>query len=65
MPRQNRNTKKPQPPEILLFNLEEDLGEKENLAEKYSEVVAELQKKMKDLDAEITASARQPWFEDT
>lgn len=65
LPRQNRNTKKPQPPEILLFNLEEDLGEKENLAEKYPEVVAELQKKMKDLDAEITASARQPWFEDT
>ena len=65
LPRQNRNTKKPQPPEILLFNLEEDLGEKENLAEKHPEVVAELQKKMKDLDAEITASARQPWFEDT
>lgn len=63
-PRQNKNSAKPKEPEILLFNLEEDLGEKENLAENFPEVVAKLQKEMEDLDAEITSSARPPWFED-
>jgi hypothetical protein len=64
LPRQNRNTREPKAAEILLFNLEEDLGEKENLADKYPEVVTELQEKMEALDAEITSSARLPWFED-
>ena len=64
LPRQNRNVGKPKKPEVLLFNLEEDLGEQENLADKYPEVVTELQKKMEALDAEITSNARPPWFED-
>lgn len=63
-PRQNRNTREPKAAEVLLFNLEEDLGEQENLADKYPEVVTELQKKMEALDAEITSNARPPWFED-
>jgi arylsulfatase A-like enzyme len=50
-------------PEVLLFNLEEDLGEKENLASKYPEVVSELQEKMRALDAEVTLNARPPWLE--
>ena len=50
-------------PEVLLFNLEEDLGEKENLASKYPEVVSDLQEKMRALDAEVTLNARPPWLE--
>jgi arylsulfatase A-like enzyme len=64
LPRQNRNTRKPKAAEVLLFNLEEDLGEKENLADKYPEVVSKLHTKMDALDAEITSNARLPWFED-
>ena len=52
-------------PQVLLFNLEEDLGEKENLAAKYPEVVSSLQEEMKALDAEITLNARPPWLEGT
>ena len=63
-PRKGKNAGKTKEPEILLFNLEEDLGEKENLAGKFPEEVAKLQKKMEDLDAEITSNARPPWFED-
>jgi hypothetical protein len=52
-------------PQVLLFNLEEDLGEKENLAAKYPEVVSSLREEMKALDAEITLNARPPWLEGT
>ena len=63
LPRQNRNVGKPKKPEVLLFNLEEDLGEQENLADKYPEVVSKLHTTMDALDAEITSNARLPWFE--
>ncbi|MBT6459207.1 MAG: arylsulfatase, partial [Planctomycetaceae bacterium] len=60
--RKGKKTTSPTP-EVLLFNLEEDLGEKENLATEYPEVVSDLQEKMKALDAEITLNGRSPWLE--
>ena len=64
LPRQNRNTREPKAAEVLLFNLEEDLGEQENLADKYPVVVSKLHTKMDAIDAEITSNARPPWFDD-
>ncbi|MEM9365368.1 MAG: sulfatase [Planctomycetota bacterium] len=63
-PRVRRNAKKPPKPvapEILLFNLREDLGEQTNLAEQEPERVAALRSRMEALDAEITENARAPW----
>jgi arylsulfatase A-like enzyme len=60
--RKGKKTTSPTP-EVLLFNLEEDLGEKENLAKEYPEVVSDLQEKMKALDTEITLNGRSPWLE--
>ena len=60
--RRNANPNAQQaPPEILLFNLIDDLGEKNNLAEAHPEIVEELKKRMTELDAEIEQNARQPW----
>ena len=53
--------KNPQPPEILLFNLLADKGEQTNLAAVNSEVVAKLEARMTELDAEITENARAAW----
>lgn len=50
--------RKPQP---LLFNLKEDISEKNNLAGANPEKVAALKARMEELDAEITASARPVW----
>ena len=51
----------PRPPQVLLFDLATDLGEQNNLAADHPEVVARLQARMEELDAEITESARAPW----
>jgi len=48
--------------EVMLFDLEADLGEKNNLAESKPEVVAKLKARMLELDAQIAKEARQPWF---
>lgn len=53
---------KPPAPEAMLFNLKNDLGEQKNLASSKPELVAKLQARMKELDAEITKNARQPWL---
>ena len=50
--------RKPQP---LLFNLKEDISEKNNLAGANPEKVEALKARMKELDAEITANARPVW----
>ena len=50
--------RKPQP---LLFNLKEDISEKNDLASKNPEKVEVLSARMKELDAEITANARPVW----
>jgi arylsulfatase A-like enzyme len=48
-------------PEPLLFNLKEDISEKNNLAAANPEKVEALKARMKELDAEITANARPVW----
>ena len=60
--RRNNNRKAPPPkPEILLFDLTADLGEQTNLADSKPDIVAELQKRMAELDREIEQNARAPW----
>lgn len=51
------NSKKPQ---ILLFNLKDDIGEKNNLAANHPEKVDALRTRMTTLDSEITTAARPP-----
>ena len=58
--RARRNNNKP--PQLHLFDLSKDVGEKNNLAQAKPEMVRELQERMKALDAEITKNARKPWF---
>ena len=53
-----RRKSKDKKPTAMLFNLAEDLGEQNNLAEKHPERVAQLTKRMQELDAEITENAR-------
>jgi hypothetical protein len=48
--------------EIMLFDLDKDLGEQNNVASSHPEVVERLQKRMEALDAEITEHTRQPWL---
>jgi arylsulfatase A len=50
-------------PQVLLFDLDRDLGEQKNLAAEHPDLVATLQARMTDLDREITATARPPWTE--
>ena len=65
-PRVPRNRKrpagiKPKPPEIMLFDLNTDIGEQNNLADTRPEIVNKLRARMEELDKEITANARAPW----
>ena len=50
--------------EVMLFDLDADLGEKNNLAESKPEVVAKLKARMLELDAQIAKEARQPWLKE-
>lgn len=59
--RQNQNAK----PEVLLFDLSNDLGEQQNLAESHPEVVKKLTDRMRELDDEITRNARETWKKST
>ena len=64
-PRVSKNKKKPptpKPPQIMLFDLDKDIGEQDNLSGQYPELVERLQFRMKELDAEITENAREPWL---
>ena len=56
-----KNWKAPAP-EVLLFDMKNDLGEKNNLADKNPQKVKELTARMNVLDAEITKNAREPWY---
>ena len=49
------------PAETLLFNLAEDIGEKNNLAKEKPELVEKLRQRMTELDAAIAAGARPVW----
>ena len=61
-------TKKPrrkgQSDQVLLFDLEKDLGESQNLAADFPEVVKKLKARMLELDDEIERNARKPWFKE-
>ncbi|MCP4848577.1 MAG: sulfatase [Verrucomicrobiaceae bacterium] len=48
-------------PEILLFDLIADMGEKNNLAKENPTLVKKLTNRMDELDGEITKNARTPW----
>lgn len=60
-PPRNRPNAKVPAPEILLFDLSEDIGEQNNLADKHAELVESMRARMESLDAEITQNAREPW----
>ena len=55
-----KNWKAPAP-EILLFDLIADMGEKKNLAKENPKKVKEINARMDELDSEITKNARMPW----
>ena len=63
-PRKPRNAGKDWKPkqQVMLFDLSEDMGEQNNLADANPEVVENLKKRMIELDAEITENARAPWM---
>ena len=60
-PRNARKNRKATVPEVLLFNLIADMGEKNNLAKANPALVQKLTNRMDELDAEITRNARAPW----
>ena len=63
VPRRQSGTKtNNKPPQLYLFDLAKDVGEKNNLIQAKPEVVKKLQARMEALDAEITKNARKPWF---
>ena len=47
--------------QVFLFDLEADMGEKNNLAESMPELVEKLEARMLELDTQITKEAREPW----
>ena len=59
--RRNQQGEK-KPPQIMLFDLKNDLSEQNNLAGQYPEMVQKLRKRMETLDQEITINARAPWI---
>ena len=63
-PKRNRRNKdaKPASAQVMLFNLADDLGEQNNLANNHPDVVMKLQERMLQLDKEITDNARNPWM---
>ena len=60
-PRNRQKSAPAKPPQILLFDLEKDLGEKNNVAKANPQIVTRLQKRMEELDGEVTKNARAPW----
>jgi arylsulfatase A-like enzyme len=65
-PRRPRNRPNNQagnkPPQVLLFDLSNDVGEQNNVANERPEMVKRLRARMEALDAEISANAREPWI---
>ena len=59
--RRNQQGEK-KPPQMMLFDLKNDLSEQNNLAGQYPEIVQKLRKRMEILDQEITINARSPWI---
>ena len=59
--RKRNKAERLKPAEPLLFNLADDVGETDNLADERPQLVAELTALMRSRDAEITANARPTW----
>ena len=59
-----KSRRKGQSGALLLFDLEKDLAESQNLAEDFPGVVKKLKARMLELDAEIERNARKPWFKE-
>ena len=60
-PDTNKQPKAPAAPEVMLFDLSTDLGERHNLAAEKPDLVARLRQRMLALDATIEAGARPAW----
>lgn len=61
--RPNRNNPSAEPETTIhLFDLDADVGEKNDVSLENPKLVAQLTKRMHELDAEITAQAREAWF---
>ena len=66
-PRQEQNAKsdprqETQEPELLLFDLTNDVGEQTNQVKLHPEMVSRLRARLEELDAEVTQNARPPWI---
>jgi len=61
LPESKGNTDQKAKPEIMLFNLADDIGESKNLAAENTELVETLRQRMLELDANITTEARPIW----
>ena len=48
-------------PNVMLFDLENDIGEKNNVSATHPELVTRLRERLDELDTEITLNARDPW----
>lgn len=53
---------KSEQPVVMLFDLESDMSEKNNLAAKNPELIMQLRSRLESLDAEITSNSRKPWL---
>jgi arylsulfatase A-like enzyme len=64
-PRAPRNQRKAPanttPPQVLLFDLNKDIGEQNNLADDCPEIVNRLKARMQELDAEVSENTRSVW----
>jgi arylsulfatase A len=61
LPRKRGKQQPDAEPQLLLFNLDRDLGEQSNLAVEQPELVEQLRQRMVELDAEIERNARPTW----
>ena len=56
--KKNKNQEKPKPPQPELYDLNQDISEKNNLAARHPEVVAKLTKMMKEFDRQLKQNTR-------
>ncbi len=58
--RRKKGKDQPKPPAVALYDLEADLGETTNVADRHPDVVARLERLLAEFDAEIKANSRPP-----
>jgi arylsulfatase A-like enzyme len=59
--RQNQSDKPAPALQVFLFNLVDDIGEKNNLHQQHPDVAARLKSRMQEIDREVTDNARPVW----